>query len=385
MWNYENGKIKLDIGKVRDGFKKVQEGDLTLIFPDKGSFFEYTEDEKKLRSVIVDKDGFILSSAWPKFGNWGEFKEDTNKLEQELKNGIVRFSHKEDGSLCIRSVINGNVIFRTRGTMFGGYAQDGTLSFKERFYKIAEQKYPILLDPTWMADRSLLFEYVSPDNVIVIRYKEEDLIFIGYVLHKNLSIGEWEVVSNIAKNNNFNLVKLYELPRDPILLIEEIKNWREEGVVVRCCNDQVFVKVKSSWYLTNHRIKSNMNYNSILELIERENLFGNLNEEDFISALKHLGFDWEIIESSKEYFKIYVELYEYVQSVIAVAKKSYEEFISQNIIWSSESEKRKEFAKVAISLGNPYTQMAFNIYSNNENGINKLTKKIVYGGKYDEA
>jgi hypothetical protein len=236
-----------------------------------------------------------------------------------------------------------------------------------------------------MTDRSLLFEYVSPDNVIVIRYKEEDLIFIGYVLHKNLSIGEWEVVSKIAENNNFNLVKLYELPRDPILLIEEIKNWREEGVVARCCNDQVFVKVKSSWYLTNHRIKSNMNYNSIIELIERENLFGNTNEEDFVSILKSLGFDWEIIESTKEYFKIYVELYEYVNGIIAVAKNTYDRFMSQDIIWSSEAEKRKEFAKVAISLGNPYTQMAFNVYSNNENGIIKLTKKIVYGGKNDKA
>ena len=53
-----------------------------------------------------------------------------------------------------------------------------------------------------MTDRSLLFEYVSPDNVIVIRYKEEDLVFLGYVLHKDLSIGEWEDVLKISKENN---------------------------------------------------------------------------------------------------------------------------------------------------------------------------------------
>ena len=90
MWNYENGRTKLDLSSVRSEFKIVKDNGLNLIFPDKGSYVTYSEDEKKLRSIIVDDNGFVLSSAWPKFGNWGEFPNDTKILEDALKNnGVV--------------------------------------------------------------------------------------------------------------------------------------------------------------------------------------------------------------------------------------------------------------------------------------------------------
>lgn len=382
MWSYDNGRIKLDITKVRDEFNKVTDGELTLVVPGKGSFVKYSDEEKKLRSVIIDQNGFIVSSCWPKFGNWGEFEEDTNKLINELKNnGTIRFSHKEDGSLCIRSVINGKVIFRTRGTLYGGFSLvEGEKSFNERFVSVAEQKYKILLDPSWMQDRSLLFEYVSPDNLIVKKYDFEDLIFLGYVLHKDLSIGKWEEVVGIANENNFNLVRLHTLPKDPQGLLEEVKEWRDEGVVVRCCDDQVFVKVKSSWYLTNHRLKSNLNYKSILDLLECNNLFWGKDEYKFVEMLEASGFDWELIESSREYFKKYMELYKYAEKVVSDASETYNKFVldSKDVAWESEGKRRKEFARIAISLGNPYTQMAFNVYSNSELKIKELMKKIIY-------
>jgi len=383
MWSYENGRIKLDLSSVRSEFKIVKDNGLNLIFPDKGSYVTYSEDEKKLRSIIVDDNGFVLSSAWPKFGNWGEFPNDTKILEDALKNnGVVKFSHKEDGSLCIRSVINGKVILRTRGTMYGGEANEDGPSFGQRFLAVAEKKYPQILDPSWAIDKSLLFEFVAPSNTIVVKYKEEDLIFLGYVDHDYLSIGRWHFIKKLAQEKNLNLVRLHKLPRDPEALKEEIKMWRDEGVVVRCNADQTFVKVKSAWYLANHRMKSNMNYDMILELLESLEIVGGGKEEQFEKVLKECGYDWEIIESAKEFYTRYVAAYENAQNVLSVAKETYNKFVldSKDMQWESEAVRRKEFAKIAISLKNPYTHMAFNIYSNHEQKAQSLIKKLIYRG-----
>jgi len=383
MWIYDKGRVKLDLSQVRSEFKMVKDGDLTLIFPDKGSYVSYSDEEKKLRSIIVDKDGFIVSSAWPKFGNWGEFPNDTKILELALKNsGTVRFSHKEDGSLCIRSVVNGKVIFRTRGTMYGGEANEDGPSFGQRFLSVAEKKYPQILNPSLAAEMSLLFEYVAPSNTIVVKYKEEDLVFLGYIHHNNLSIGRWHYVKKFAQENNLNLVRLHKLPRDPEALKEEIKMWRDEGVVVRCNGDQTFVKVKSAWYLANHRMKSNMRYDMILELLESLEIVGGGKEDQFEEVLKQCGYDWEIIEAAKEFYVKYVAAYENAQNVLRVARETYNKFIldCDGKQWDSEAVRRKEFAKIAVSLKNPYTPMAFNVYSSHEQKIQSLIKKLIYRG-----
>jgi len=193
MWSTKDGKVRLDITKVSENFNIVSDKNLHLVYP-RRNLWEWKEKEKWLRSIIVDDDGFVVSCSWKKFGNYDEFKNDTHMLNKSLKNGVVRFTNKEDGSLCIRSVVNNEVILRTRGTIFGiPKVDDGEKeTFAVRFKEVAKNKYPILLDNSFLLDRSLMFEYVSPDNVIVIPYLNEDLIFLGFVIHKDLRIGTWE-------------------------------------------------------------------------------------------------------------------------------------------------------------------------------------------------
>ena len=372
MWSLYNGRTRLDLSKVRDEFLKIQDGDLTLITPRK-NMHDWSKEERFLRSVVVDKDSYVVSCGFPKFGNYGEFLDDTADLNNSLKYGSsVRFSHKEDGSLCIRSVINGNVVMRTRGTLYGGSrGEDGKESFKERFFKIAH-KYPKLLDKDWMADRSLLFEYVSPDNVIVVRYDIEDLVFIGFVDHSQLHIGHWDELNQIAEEGQLNLVRLHNLPHEPKKIIEFIDEWEDEGVVARCNEDQVMVKMKSAKYLAKHRLKSNVNYKFVAAI------FGNLEDKNidvFIEVMKGLDFDYETIQETLPFYyrcekveAYYLRRLRDVKDVISYNK---------NNGITDEKENRKVLTLSMKDLKGPVRSLLFAVYDNNLETINKVYIKML--------
>ncbi len=371
MWSIKEGKKHLDITKLRSEFKVISENGLHLVHPIR-NMWEWNDDEKWLRSVVVNDDGFVVSCSWPKFGNFGEFLNDTDTLENELANGgSVNFTHKEDGSLAIRSVIDGQVIMRTRGTMFGGFANHDQDSFGDRFKRVAKEKYPILLDPNFTPEMSLLFEYVAPSNVVVIRYKEEDLIFLGSITHNDLHISSWEDLKSLAECYNLNLVKIHNLPREPLKLQEEIKTWREEGIVARCKNDQVFIKIKSAHYLANHRMKFSMTYPTMVEFIEGG---GIKSEQQLSDELYKCDYDWEVIEFAKEFYQIYVEASNIKDDALKEAQKLYDNFKSDQ---SDNAAIRKEYAMIACVQNNIVRQMMFCLYDNKPNRLHDYCRKVV--------
>jgi len=381
MWTIKNGRKKLDIKKVRSDFRIVSQDGLHLVCPRK-NVWDWEEEEKWLRSVVVDNDGFIVSCSWKKFGNYGEFSADTSSLNRALENGRpVRFSHKEDGSLCIRSVVNGQVIFRTRGTLYGGEPnEDGTASFGDKFKEVAQKNYPILLDTSWMTDRSLLFEYVAPSNMIVIRYKTEDLVFLGFIIHSDLRIGRWDELEVLAKEAKLNLVRLHHLPNDPIKLIDEVKTWKEEGLVVRCEDsqgniDQNFVKVKSAHYLANHRMKFSMKYPVMVEFIESANI---KTESQLVVELQACDYDWEIIESAKEFYQRYETACCVADGFQKTAEKLTNEFFAE----PSNADKtnpsvRKQFAMIACNQHGLVRAMMFCTYDGKLDRLNNLRRKFI--------
>jgi hypothetical protein len=350
MWTHELNKlsVRLDLSKVNKNFKRVEDNGYTLIIPKK-NLWDWEEDEKFLRSVVVDKDGYVVSCSWPKFGNYGEFSKDTNILRDALNNNEeVMFSQKEDGSLCIRSVIDGKVVMRTRGTLYGGKrGEDDEPSYGERFFKVASDKYPKLLDPNWMSDRSLLFEYVSPSNLVVVKYKEEDLIFIGFVDH-GLHIGHWFELKSIAQEAKLNLVKLHTLPRNVNELLEEVKTWKSEGVVVRCDQNQVLVKVKSAHYLAQHRMRFSVNYKFMVEFIE---LSGVKSEDELVEELKACGYDFEIVETCLPFYHRYQKVEDIFKAQLKDAHDILEEHNNTYKDMELEPFAHRKYLAISIKLG----------------------------------
>ena len=371
MWTRKDGRIKLDVEKIRGDFRIISEDGLRFISP-KRSVWEWEDDERWLRSIVVDEDGFVVSSGWPKFGNYSEFKKDSEILDNALKNNEdVRFSHKEDGSLCIRSIIKDEVVFRSRGTFFGG----GEEGFGNLFFKIAKEKYPKLLDPLWMRDVSLLFEYVSPENFIVIRYNKEDLIFIGAVVHDSLSICTWNQVEKISKEGNLNLVRLHNLPKDLASLLEEVKRWTDEGVVVRCNNDQTFVKIKSASYLFNHRKRFNLNYEVVVHIVEDEKV---ADKDQFINAMKKLDYDWETIKEAEGFYDRVLSVKEKVDNIVKTAEELNNMFWEDHDINDKSNPLiRKEFASFARVQVGYLRSIMFLLYDEHYEKLFNLCREIV--------
>lgn len=371
MWSFIELRAKLDLSKVRSDFRQISQDELIFICPRK-NMWDWSAEERFLRSVVVDRNGYVVSCSWPKFGNYGEFLGDTEILKKDLEAGApVRFSHKEDGSLCIRSVIGGQVVMRTRGTLYGGErGEDGTESYKERFFRTAHRKYPKLLDPKWMTDRSLLLEYVAPSNLVVVRYKEEDLIFLGYVDH-SLHMGCWSEIESVAQEGQLNLVRLHDLPKDPIEILKIIKTWKDEGIVARCNQDQTMVKVKSAHYLAQHRMKFSINYKFMVEFAE---LSGIKNEEDLISELKACDYDYEIIETVLPFYHRYQEAVSFIEGVMLEATNIVNTFSSDKTEMAGI---RKDLAIMVNKKGGLVRPFVFAIYDKKLDRVETLRRKII--------
>jgi len=354
-------EVKIELDSLKD-FQFIKEKNLTLIIPRKDKF-DWHQKEKWFRSLLIDDNKNIISCGWPKFGNYTEFKDDSDKLDLALKNKRpIKFTLKEDGSLCIRFIYNGEVFFRSRGTIFGG---SGELGFGDRFKQIAKEKYPKLLDPNIYPDRSLLFEYVGPDNMIVLQYSESDLIFLGFVNH-NFTIGNWAEVENISKELDLNLVELINLPLDIDELLREIDGWEKEGVVARI--DDTFVKIKSPFYLAGHRLKYSITYKFLTDLY-----FGGVKTiEDLKKMIEDKGLDWEVMDSVKKMFNVILDSVKIVEARELVARTMVREFKESEFINGG----KKLFAERIANQG-VVKSLAFLIYDGKEEKLEYVKKKQI--------
>lgn len=226
------------------------------------------------RSRIEDKDDRTVSQGFGKFFNLGQGPDGLRVTTEDVVAAIrggrkVVATLKHDGSCLIRSVHNGKVIFRTRGSF----------SF-EHHEKATEElagftaKYPKLLDVEWQKDKSLLFEWVTPLNQIVVKYEKAELHLIGGVHHGHRHITHLRYLlstelATIAEESGIPLVHQFEITSvaDWFNLYHAILKDREiEGYVLRLHDEQRLVKVKSELYLAKHSLKSQLSFRKLVEL-----------------------------------------------------------------------------------------------------------------------
>jgi T4 RnlA family RNA ligase len=117
---------------------------------------------------------------------------------------------------------------------------------------------------------SPLFEYMSPKEIIVIRYELESLVLLSI---RNTHTGKYmafEQVTSLANEFGIPVVKAWtDAPRDGNVLVEQIKSKENvEGYVV-CFDDGDFYKCKTEWYIRHHgintrKLKETQLWNAIL-------------------------------------------------------------------------------------------------------------------------
>lgn len=279
-------------------FQVTECNDLRLIIPARAGAVgngPWTKQTIKYRSRVETLDGNVVSQGYKKFFNLGtgphelQITIDDVIKACERKDAIATL--KVDGSLLIRSVYKNEVMLRTRGSF--GYEFLDNAHEMEHFKKV----YPKLFDHSWYPQTSILLEWTSPENVIVIKYDRPELTLLGAINHQDLSYMPIDLLRFVSEDLDIPLVDNFKLTKDGWESLQEAMETDDsiEGFVIRINNEQDLVKVKCKPYLTKHGLKSSLTTEKLADIYFQqgrpdfktfcETFIDNFDEETFLWAL----------------------------------------------------------------------------------------------------
>lgn len=256
----------------------------------------WTEDNLHFRSSVWNKDGELISASFPKFFNWNEKPNLTGYPHPKDK--YISVLEKIDGSCLIVSYYKGNIMVRTRGTV-----DASKLDKNGDEIAYLKEKYPSVFDVNngffqheYNKKISLIFEWVSPKNKIIISYEESDIILIGAILHDDYMLYTQAILDFFAKDVlHVKRPKVYKYDSMDELLAD-VELWENaEGVCVYYNNWQNIRKVKSAWYNNLHRGMSGMT--SPRRIINMWVDYKYPSKNDFFSILE-ASYDYEVASLS---------------------------------------------------------------------------------------
>lgn len=269
---------------------------------------KWTQLNKYFRSSLWDNDGNLISPGFYKFPNWGENPENF-PLPTSLDNATV--VEKIDGSLLCISKYKSQFIIRTRGTidaistMENGYELE---TFKLKYPKIFELHSEM---ETWTF--TLLFEWYSPANRIVIKYSDmPEWYLVGIVDHDDYVLWTQDQLDIYAEQFGCPRPETFKFS-DINSMMSAVEKWEtKEGIVIYSESDQSLHKIKAFSYLVKHRLKEEFgNIEKIIDFYIQEkcpdyNTFMSRIEEvvDFETANECRGDCSKIIDAYKEVVNI---------------------------------------------------------------------------------
>lgn len=350
--------MNVSLPKEDSGFKIIPHNfcglDCYLIVPEIDA--KWTKNNLHYRSLIVNKEGEVLSSGWPKFFNFGE-KPECYPNPEEFEDWVVQ--EKIDGSLVICDYVNNHFSLRTRGA--------ASYTFQKNFkdFELLTEHYP-QLKPFLKenAHLSLLFEIVTPNNIIVLRSEAIQFYFLGAVDKRSLSIvPNVNFPFDILTPKQYNFSKLSNI-------IEAVRHWKgQEGIVLSYNKGSNRIKVKSSWYCWIHRIKSQLNSDkNLIELYVNEQMPC---YETFYKIIE-TNFDFELAEQLKKDLKRISEAGNEVKLKL--------EKIQQLVSYLQKLKTRKEQAAVILDSyqysNSELVSIAFSFLDNKQISCSVLEKLI---------
>lgn len=244
----------------------------------------WTPENVIYRSSIWTKDGFPVSLSFKKFVNWGE-KPEVFPTPESLDG--CELIEKLDGSTLIVSEFSYEGIIRTRGTCDASKMENG------HEIDILKKKYPRAFLP--IRNTSFIYEWVSPQNKIILNYGDEpDIYLIGVINHKDYSLWTQPQLDELAKVLCVKRPRRYSF--DSIAdMLAIVKDWKGiEGLCIYSNNGQTIHKVKADDYLLKHRMKSTLNsFDHILDLY----LLNEPSYEELCASIEKI--DYELLVSNK--------------------------------------------------------------------------------------
>lgn len=293
----------------------------------------------------------LISRPFPKFFNVGE-RADTQFDRIEWNN--ARYYTKFDGSLAIPVSINGWIHWKTKKSFFSDVAKQ----IQDFWHRNNHMTHPemgkgfteaVLISAC--EHFTPLFEYVSPNNRIVLEYPEERLNYLGF---RNNLTGEF---TPYAKTECFNV------PREVVRDLPGI-----EGFVIH--DGKQLVKMKTQWYLDRHNLCTEFNPKKIIQT----SLDGTI--DDIIACIYQLGLH----DRAKQVEKLRDEVQTYLISCKGIIEQSFHDV-------QKYSNNRKLFAEQVQKIVQPTYRSFMFLLLDGKDYTSNLHKHVFDGiyGRYKET
>jgi len=276
-----------------------------------------------------------------------------------------------DGSTLIVSKYKGQLICRTRGTVDATKIDNGyEIAYLMEKYPKAFQILPTMESvpgqDTW--NYSMIFEWVSPVNRIVLNYgAEPDIYLTGMICHPDYTLSPQASLYRVAEVIEVKRPKRFTFDsiKEMLAAVEALKG--QEGICVYCNHSQDIRKVKSAWYLALHRMKSELgSFERLVDFYFEQGCPGY--EEMYQLIVNH--FDYELAET-----------YRGDVSRIASAMKEVKQLIAkmQEKVDGLKSKTRKDAAAVILQAYGDTNRagMAFKLLDGKPLATDDL-KKLLY-------
>ncbi len=242
-------KQKLDEELEKGNVITSQKGDLRLYCYSKQCAFDRNWNEVTIaaRGIVLNSDGKIVATPFPKFFNWGE-RDQTWPAEP------FHVYEKLDGSLIIVFWHEGEWHTATKGSFYSDQAKWA----KQKLKNIEKHLVPGI---------TYLFEAIYKENRIVINYDFEDLVLLGAYEASGMEIPFLELTW-FYERRAFRCAKIVKISSFGDLM-ERAKalSANEEGWVIRFYSG-LRLKVKGDEYKRIHNLVSNLTPLFVWELLK---------------------------------------------------------------------------------------------------------------------
>jgi len=243
-------------------------------------------------TYVFNSDGSLYKRylLLHKFFNLNQVENTQYSLVKDLE--IKSVSNKEDGSVAsfIR-LPNGRVLAKSKMS----FESDQAVGMM-RLYNSNKELRDFV---NWTLDNDIvaIFEYVAPQNRIVLRYSNEELILLRL---RDNNTGEYLNISDYSdKIGSIRVAPSYVATLDELIdLAKSVED--KEGWVVEFSNG-LFLKIKTSWYVSLHGLLNDDLYREhiLVKYIlddKIDDVLGQIPEEEFeaheriekiVSIVKH--------------------------------------------------------------------------------------------------
>ena len=297
-------------------YRLAQYKDFANPIPDKPELKGY---EMRGLTFVFNEDGSLFNRyvLLEKFFNLNQVPDS---LYSVVKNYKIKFvNNKEDGSIAsFIKLPNGKVIGKSK-MGFDNDQADGI----NRVYK-TNKEIKSLVD--WSLDNNIVpvFEYVAPNNRIVLRYPSEELILLR--LRDNVTGKHIDIRDHLDKVGSIRVAPFEDEIKDLDHLIElNATQVDKEGSIVTCEDEMgrdFFFKLKTPWYMSLHGLLTD-------DLYREHIIIGYILDDKIDDILGQIPEDEK--EAHIRINKIVDIVKKSISDKVSEIEKDYRQYVSMNI------------------------------------------------------